>query len=97
MAKKEIKVEEKDLIAGEKYKLDRTKVKIHNLKDSRENEIAKANATHQLTVQRIQEEFEADLVEVERLRQEADEKRKRALTTAEVALQKALDRIEAKY
>jgi rRNA maturation endonuclease Nob1 len=97
---KEVKISSKgdrDLIAKGRYQVDRNKEKISELKDGREKEITIARNKYNLSLVRTEEFFKRDLVEVERLRREAQEKRKLSIADAKVVLKVALDRIEKKY
>jgi hypothetical protein len=88
---------EKDKIAKAEHEMKTQKVQIEILKDQKQNEINKANADYELVLQQINQVFEKDMVEVERIRREMEEKKKKAQADAKVHLDRVLDSIEAKY
>jgi hypothetical protein len=89
--------QEKDKIASAELELKTQKVNIDVLKGKRDNEIKKANDDYQLSLQQIDQVFEKDMLDIERLKREKEEKKKKAVTEAKIHLDRVLDAIEAKY
>ncbi|MDR2369420.1 MAG: hypothetical protein LBD63_02225 [Mycoplasmataceae bacterium] len=97
MPKSNTQEKTKDRIVSAELKLRTQKISSDALKVKRDNEIKKANDVYQITLQKIDQAFEKDMVVVERLRKEKEEKKKKATTEAKIVLDRTLDSIEAKY